>query len=65
VLGRANVQARAMDPHVHNVWPSGLARRVKKGEEGEEDEDDDDVQPYFCASREGVSWAAPSQTQVG
>jgi len=51
-LGRANVQARAIDPRAHDVWPSGLARRVKKGEEGEEDKDDDDVQPYFCASQE-------------
>ena len=42
-MGRANVQARAIDPRAHAVWPSGLARRVKKGEEGEEDEDDDDV----------------------
>jgi hypothetical protein len=31
---------------------------------GEDDEDNDDVRPYFCASREGVAWAAPSQTQV-
>jgi hypothetical protein len=61
-LGRANVQARAMDPRAHDVWPSELARREEKGEE---DEDDDDVRPYFCASREGVAWTAPSQTQVG
>ena len=51
-MGRANVQARAIDPRAHDVWPSGLARRVKKGEEGEEDEDDDEVRPYFCASQE-------------
>jgi hypothetical protein len=31
---------------------------------GEDDKDDDDVRPYFCALREGVAWAAPSQTQV-
>ena len=64
-MGRANVQARATDPRAHDVWPSGLARREEKGEEDEEDEDDDGVRPYFCASREGVAWAAPSQTQVG
>jgi hypothetical protein len=31
---------------------------------GEDDEDDNDVRLYFCASQEGVAWAAPLQTQV-
>ncbi len=64
-MGRANVQARAMDPRANDVWPSGLAIREEKGEEGEDDQDDDDVRLYFCALREGVAWAAPSQTQMG
>ena len=46
-LGRVNVQARAIDPCAHDVWPSGLARRVKKREEGEEDKDDDDDRPWL------------------
>ena len=54
-----------MDPCVHSIWPNGLARREEEGGEGGKDEDDDDVRPYFCASREGVAWTAPSQTQVG
>jgi hypothetical protein len=31
---------------------------------GKDDKDDDNVRPYFCALREGVAWAAPTQTQV-
>ncbi len=31
---------------------------------GEDDEDDNNVRLYFCASQEGVAWAAPLQTQV-
>ncbi len=50
-MGRANVQARTMDPRAHDVWPSGLVRREKKGEE---DEDNDDVR---LAGRSGLGCA--------
>ncbi len=45
---RANVQARAIDPRAHDIWPSGLVRREEKGEE---DKDDDKVR---FAGRSGL-----------
>ncbi len=50
-MGRANVQARAIDPRSHDVWPSGLVRREEKGEE---DEDNADVR---LARRSGLGCA--------
>ncbi len=49
-----------MDPHAHDFWPGGVARKGKK-----EVDNDDDIQLYFGNAQAGVAWATPLQTQVG